>query len=315
MRTPILLSLLFAACHSGTAGNEHPDASNNATADAARGTADSGGSPADAGPPQKLYVGDSSAILVFDLPLTSTSTPTVTLPEDSMNSLCAKNGTLYAVVTASGGNFRVDAFAEPLTATSTPLFSLPTTFASRECKLDAAGNLFVVANQSTTQGVDVFPAPVTSSSTVSTNLTAANLNAPYGIAMDSSGDLFTAGTTITEFGPFASGNPVLASFGADPKNVGLTIGPGGNLFVTDGMGIDVYTPSQFQNGTTTPDHTLAMTVNTAYLDFDAAQNMYLTAQDSSFTNNYLLVLPKPYTGSPTVMLTLPDWGSGVMVGP
>jgi hypothetical protein len=303
---------------SADAPGSSPDAPGS-SADAPGSSAGADAPPAgpDAGPQQHLYVGiGETSILVYDLPVTSSSVAKVTLPEAGMNAMCARAGTLYAVVTAPMGNWRVDAFAEPLAANSTPLFSLKTTYASRDCKLDAAGNLFVVANQSDTEGVFVYHAPIVAQSTPVKTLTATNLQGPYGIAIDGHGDLFTAGRTITEFGPYASGNAVLASFGADPNNEGIVIAPDGSLFVPNGNGIDVYLPAQFKDGTVAPDHTIGFAdyLYLDYADFDAAQNLYVTGTDST-NHNFVIVRAKPYTGAPIATIPLPDWGSGVLIGP
>jgi hypothetical protein len=322
MRTAILSSLLLsvASCHSGTAGNEHPDASN-ATADAAKGTADSGGLPdsgdgqhPDAAPkPKHLFVAIFNAsIQVYDLPLTSGSTPTVTVPVTNIQGICLDGSSrLYATI--AGGS--IDAFSLPLTSTSTPAFSFNSTFTATDCKVDAAGDLYASENESQTQGVDVFPAPVSSTSTPSTNLTYTNLNTPYGMGLDANSAVFTAGTTITEFGPYSTGNSFVASFGNVQMNYGLAFASNGDLYVPDGTGFDVYLPAQFSTGATTPDHTITTTDQMTWAAFDGDQNLYSSASNSTFTVRSLEVFAPPYTAAPAVTLTLPDWGSDVAVGP
>lgn len=270
---------------------------------------------------QHLYVTDRKSpttIYVFNLPLTATSTPAVTLLtaiNDGEN-VCF-DGAGHILV-AFGTAMKIGVYTLPLTATSTPAFSLTTTSTPRDCHFDSSGNLY--AAESDASIIEVFKAPVTSSSTVNSTITSAPLSGPWGVWTDSSGNVFasTSLNAAVEYSAFPA-NAQSAAFGPKSSDqFGIALGPTGSLYVanaTTGGTIDVFDPPFTNASTKNAAKTIATSLTgfVSYMSFDAAANLYVGGTDG--TNFHVLVYASPYTGAPLDLNRAAAPVDGVGIGP
>jgi len=190
------------------------------------------------------------------------------------------------------------AFQQPIAngAAASFTINLGVTNSPIGCVFDAAGNMYV--SEAAQNRIAVIPAPVTSTSVPNAAYITASVAGPYGVAVDTTGDVFVCnnGTPITEYTPLSGGNALLHSFGNDADNEGCTIGPDGNLYVANGTAageIDVY---KAPFGNLTPvDHSITPTGAAIIYEvkFDASGNMYVSGNNA--TNSVVWVLPSPYT--------------------
>ena len=149
---------------------------------------------------EHLYVTTATGqILQFILPLTSASTPSVTVLTNGspipVGVAVDSNGNL--AVTELGGNLAI--YHPPLTSSSTPAAIFPNgTFPSvGSIGFDTTGNLFAVGvTAGVSEGVNIFSPPFSSASTPSKALSISGLSVG---GLDSSGNLYL--DTGSGFGP------------------------------------------------------------------------------------------------------------------
>ncbi len=295
-------------------------------------------------PSSHLYLWDSAAggqqwLYTYALPITTTSIPLVKVADGGSLNVMAFDPTTHRLFVTQ--NQSVSVFTPPIDG-SNSVFDLATTEANpQDVKVTSAGDAFVSGTYLThcrrfgctdnVAVIDVFSAPVTSSSTVNFHIgvgsEAGGWTRPVGIAMDGSGNLW-AGTNATMFeytAPFSNASVPSLQFpiGFDPSD--LAFDTAGNMYAAAsapsaaaGPGIVVYTPPF------TASTTKAFTINTGetanYLAFDAAGNLYVTVGNvlGYGANPKLLVFSPPFTGTsvPVVTLTLPgNYAAGIAIGP
>lgn len=268
----------------------------------------------------------------YTLPLSSASVPNFQLiiPLGGDGGICTDNqGRLF--VSAPTG---VEVYTPPITSNSTPSFTLPVTHLwtpASGCATDRAGDLyvpeFVSGFPNPTAGfVDVFQAPVKAGSTPIKTLNAGIFT--DGICTDTAGDVFVlagidpnAFPRILEFSPRASGNSLLATFGAN--NLGTpAIGLDGNLYALDFGGppnfigqIDVFPPSSFHNGGV-KDHSIILgsRVFGGAIAFDRAGNMLVITLQLLTQARMILTLPPPYVSTATILQLGPAQFSNNIAG-
>lgn len=269
-----------------------------------------------------VYVtnGNSTAGLgntkIFALPLSSSPAATGTLSTNTYPwfECVDAQGKVYVINYTSG---TIMAFAQPISNGASPAFTLNLGVSSGliGCVFDASGNMYV--SDATNDEIDVIPAPVTSSSTVTSHITA-SVTAPYGVAVDATGDVFVANGTAptTEYSPRGSGNSLLHTFGNNNfDNEGLVMGPDGNLYsannTADGT-IDVFKPP-FSNATVV-DHSITPPGATLIYEvkFDSSGNMYATGDNA--TSSVVWVFAPPYTGAPTTTAVIVNGTTDAAVG-
>jgi hypothetical protein len=274
--------------------------------------------------PQHLYVTDGaspSTIYVYDLPVSPTSTPAVTLltaGNRAQNPCFDFAGHVYIPMEGDGN---IQVFTLPLAASSIQAFSLvaPGGF-PEDCHFDPAGNMYIAGTN-----VPIYKAPVQAGAALGTTITD-QVVGPFGVWTDSTGDLFVAETAdITEYSPFAAGNTLLAKFGTivGGNNFGVAIGPTGSLYVPNGTArnqIDVYDPSFSNASTRNAAKTITVQTLTAtnfltWVGFDRAGNLYVGASDDTTPANHVYVLAPPYTSVTVDLNTGVKTVRGMAIGP
>jgi hypothetical protein len=272
---------------------------------------------------QHLYVtdyGNPGSVFVFNLPLTASSTPAVTLltTGNKPGNPCFDNaGHIYVPM---AGDHKIQVFALPLTATSTPAFTLSVTSTAEDCHFDSSGNLYVAENLLNED--EVFKAPVTSSSTVNSALFNAALTRPWGVWTDASGNVFssTAHKAAIEFTPFPANVPT-ADFGpASSDQFGIAMSPGGSLYIANATAagvIDVYDPPFSNTSAKNAGETIttSLTRYVSYMAFDAAGNLYVGGLVLIGSTYHVLVYASPYTGAPLDLNRNATVVQGAAIGP
>lgn len=254
-----------------------------------------------------LYVQSNGNTYLYQLPLTASSTPLVTLSTGGgYLGLTVSQNKLYV---AAGSNV-VKVFQLPLTSSSTPIQTL-TLSASNALSLaaDSSGTIYVAEDQSGSCCVDVFQG---GASTPTFTLSGASVDAPFGVAIDSGGNAFVANNgNIGYFAaPVHSGQAGI-TFGRNNFNEGLVTDGSDNLYVADGGGIgtmDVYHPP-YTTGTTVSS-TVTIVGAIEQMAMSSTGTMYLAMQ----TPNQLDVRTSPYT-SVSLSVPTPFAPYGIAVGP
>ena len=275
---------------------------------------------------QHLYVATGSKVFVYNLPLTNSSVPAVTLltPGYGANPCLDSAGHIFMemnIVTGTTSSFVTQAFALPLTATSAPVFVLSTPDGPADCHFDPSGNMYVANNSS----VQVFKSPVQSGSAINSTITASVVSSS-GLWTDSPGRVYVSnGVNILVYSSFATGNVLQATFGSS-NGGGLALGPSGSLYVANGTSagqIDVYDPPFTNTSTRNASKTIKVIPNATlgdsltYLAFDNAGDMFVGACVGCIPTGswHIYMLQPPYT-SVNVDLNLGlTHGIGLTVGP
>ena len=201
---------------------------------------------------QHLYVANDNTpgqVLVYTLPITSTSTPAVTLSN-------AATANLVAVAVDANGNIatgdnagHLAVFNAPITASTTAAATFNNGAASNNGQLvfNSAGDLFA---PTVSTNVNLFTHPLTSASTPSQSITGGGTTSTIGAGLDSSGNLVIAnaggaGSNLVVFAPPYSGAPAVvtpAVVGTAYRKLAFT---STQLFVCSVAGgtgrVDVYT--------------------------------------------------------------------------
>ncbi len=256
-----------------------------------------------------LYVTDDSGnIQVYDLPLTASSTPSLTLAGAACNDcgIAVSHTKLYV-----GQGSSVKVYQLPLTASSTPIQTLTASGSTTlSVTADSSGTIYVAEDDSGTCCVDVYQG---GASSPTFTLSGASVDDPFGVAIDGSGNAFVANASnIGYFAATVHSGEAGITFGRDNFNEGLVTDSGDNLYVADGDGhgtMDIYHPSY--TGATTVANTV--TLNAGYLEqmvVGSNGTMYIANE----TPNQLDVLTSPYT---SIALAVPTTfeGYGMAIGP
>ena len=274
-------------------------------------------------PNQHLYVAFGQKVFVYNLPLTSSSAPAVTMVMPgsgyAVNPCLDTAGHIFIpteIVTGTTSHTATLAFALPLTATSAPVFTLSAPYPPFDCHFDPSGNMYV-AN---VNGVQVFKAPVQSGSAANSTITASGVNAS-GVWTDVSGGIYVATSAdILVYSSFASGNALQATFGGPSTR--LALGPSGSLYVASGTSsgeIDVYdapfTNNSMRNASKTIKSLLG--VDLTSLAFDQAGDMFVGVCGGCIPtgSGHILVLQPPYTSVNVDLNLVLCCGVGLTVGP
>ncbi|MBV8171385.1 MAG: hypothetical protein JO219_05580 [Candidatus Eremiobacteraeota bacterium] len=166
-------------------------------------------------PPARLFVADLiSGLVVFTQPITSTSTPSFTIPgAGDAGVVFDSHGNLYV---SNENTATISVYSSPVSATSTPFMTIgPVAGASllEGMAFDSSGNLFVADEGAV--AVDEFTPPFTSGPQAPAKTITGMPFGPVNVVFDRAGDLITpsfGSSTVTVFRPpFANGANVPAA--------------------------------------------------------------------------------------------------------
>lgn len=263
-----------------------------------------------------LYVGNDNTpatILQFTLPITSTSTPTVTVAPTNGTANVTALAVDGAGDLATGDNAgHLAVFPAPITSTSTAtsIFSNGTATNDGQLAFNANGDLFA-ATVSTK--VNLFTHPLSSSSTPSSGITDASLTSAIGAALDSTGNLVVSnagagGSTLTVFAPPYSTasfvTPVAA--GTAYRKVALS---SSQLFAASVAGttgqIDVYNLPL--TVTSTPVFSMTNVNTPEAVAFDSNGNLYV----GNLGDATIRVFTPPFSATSTPSVTLTVTGAAI----
>lgn len=288
-------------------------------------------------PTSHIYIWDAvnpsvanggQTIYAYTLPITTKSAKVASIADGGSQNVLAFDATHRLFVTQ---NQSVEVFTQSIADGATSAsFNLKTSEDNpQDIKIGPAGDVFVAGTNlvscrlcfANTAGIDVFTAPVTSSSTVAFHIAvggrAGGWTRPVGMALDRGGNLWAGDghdATMFEYAPpFSSTSVPTLQFPIDFNPSDLAFDSAGNMYAA-GPGIVVYTPPF--TSSTTKAFTISLTETAHYLAFDSAGNLYVTTGNG--TDAKLLVFSPPFSGAsvPAVTLVLPGSSAmGVAIGP
>lgn len=255
-----------------------------------------------------LYVTDSSGnVQVYQLPLTASSTPVVTLAAGAC-SYCGVTVSGERLYVSTGSTVKV--FALPISASSTSIKTLTLTGSTGlSLAADASGTIYAAEDDSSTCCVDVFQGGAT---TPTFTLSGASVDAPFGVAVDSHGNVFSANSANIGYfaAPVHSGETGI-TFGRDNFNEGLITDSSDNLYVADGDGagtMDIYHPPY--TGASSPANTVTFGGYLEQMAMGIDGTMYIAHESTNEIN----VLSSPYT-SISFNTATSFQGYGIAIGP
>jgi hypothetical protein len=287
--------LILAACSSSTTTTNPPPAP----------------PPAPPPPPpppgsEHLYLGQDDIpgkILVYNLPLTSSSTPVVMVPYDADVSLSV-NATTLAANRLS--DYTVSFFQLPLTSASIPYATIPVGLLESPLFLPT-GALYLSAPDT----INVYTPPFTSASTSTGRVLTPNLTA-HGLAIDPNGTVYAANATQIDV---ITGGAVITTLTAAPgTEFDALAASATQLFACEGTGFasHVFIYSLPLTATATPSVIMnSGTVGIGGCALDASGNLYISWGPT------VVVFAPPFTSTSTSTLSLSINGgaSGIAIGP
>jgi hypothetical protein len=262
--------------------------------------------------PQHLYVGNDNApgqILQYTLPITSTSTPAVTLSNSNTTNVVSlavdSSGNLASALL--GGTVAI--FNAPITSSSSAsaTFNNATAASTGQLVYNSAGDLFATTFSNK---VNLFTHPLSSASTPSLGITDASMVSANGATLDPSGNLFVSngigatGSTIEVFVPPYTGAPTVTPIVASAvyRKVAIT---STQLFVANVAGttgrVDVFTLPITASSSPAFSLTNGMNIPEA-VAFDSSGNLYV----GNLGNATVTVYTPPFSAasSPSTTLTV-----------
>ncbi len=257
---------------------------------------------------QHLYVGNDNTpgqILQFTLPLTNSSTPTVTLSTSNTNNVLSlavdSSGNLVSGDTAG----RLAIFNAPITSASaaTATFNNGSAISAGQLAFNSVGDLFAT---STSTNINLFTHPLTSSSTPSTVISGGGITAAIGATLDANGNLFVSNSGVSSsnlavFAPPYTGAPTVTPVvaGAFYRKVALT---STQLFVSNVAGatgqVDVYNLPL--TASSAPAFSIINVNAPEAVAFDSSGNLYV----GNFGDATIRVFTPPFSASSSPSVTL-----------
>lgn len=280
--------LILAACSSSTATTNPPPP------------------PPPPPPTQHLYIGQDDIpgkILVYDLPLTASSTPVVTLPYDADVSLSVNATTLAANKIS---DYTVSLFRLPLTSASVPYATLPVGWLETPLLLPSGPLYLAIADT-----IHVYSSPFTSASTPSSRVVTPNLTA-HSLAIDPNGTVYAASADRIDV--ITGGSVTMTLAAAAGTEFDAISASATQLFACEGTGFASHVFVYSLPLATTATPTVIMnsgTVGANGCALDASGHLYITWGPT------IVVFTPPFTSAstPTLSLSLNGGGSGIAIGP
>jgi hypothetical protein len=261
------------------------------------------------GPPRSsgshLYVGDNATpgqVLQFTLPLTNSSTASVTLSNSATNNI-------VGLAVDSSGNLATGDSAGHLTIYNAPIgnsstaaasFSNGSAGSSGQLVFDSAGHLFTATG---TLNVNIFNPPLTSASVPVTVETIGGLSFVTGAALDGSGNLIVAngGTGTSKLAAFPPAGPLVTPAVASALYRQLAVSNSqvfvANMASTTGQ-IDVYNLPL--SSSSTPAFSITNVNLPTSVAFDGNGNLYV----GNAGDHTIRVFRPPFSASSTASVTL-----------
>ncbi|MGH7736826.1 MAG: hypothetical protein ACREMP_02985 [Candidatus Tyrphobacter sp.] len=201
----------------------------------------------------------SGTLLVYSVPVTSSSTATATLSEDYPEELFVDGkGRIFVPLTGGADEGTVAVYNSPVTASSSPAFVLTDCATGGLCGSagsiypekvaeDSSGNVYVSFPYTSSCCLNVFDGPVTASMSapsvvLTNNGVTTGLSYPMGIGIDASNNLFVSSdASILQYSTplTSSSNPsanVRPSGFPAGYNFGVAVDSQNRIFVADGSG-------------------------------------------------------------------------------
>jgi hypothetical protein len=268
---------------------------------------------------QHLYVVNDNSpgqILQYDLPITNTSTPAVTVTNGATVNLVAVAVDLGGNLATGDNAGNLATYAKPITASSTAAATFHNGTASNDGQLvfNSVGDLFA---PSVSANVNLFTHPLTSASTASQSITGGGTTSAIGAGLDSSGNLVISnagggGSNLAIFAPPFTGVPVVTATVLGTAYRKLVVGST-QVFVcnvgggTTG-GVEVYNlpltaasvPAFVMTNVNTPEG----------IALDRNGNLYV----GNLTDATIRVFAPPFTAASTPTVTLTVSGSFALFG-
>jgi hypothetical protein len=271
----------------------------------------------------RLYISGGRGIRVYKLPITAKSAPVATLKTGKGEPMGMDFDPTDRLFVANLSNI-IQVFTQPIINGAVPSFTLATTGSATGVTLDLAGG--AVVGESYKRGcpfcifgyIEVFAAPITSSSKVS--FTLGGGYATVSVMFNRNGNLWTElapycdsafrYNTMNEYSSPLHHKHANKKFIVECQDVhptGLAFDSAGNMYLPTDGGVQVR-----QAGSWRKLFTIKALVSGGYLAFDTSGNLYVTTD-----NRKLLKFSPPFSGSsrPVVTLALPHSPAGVAIGP
>lgn len=244
----LLLGMAYLAALSACGGSSSAPLANNSAP---------GPGPGPTTPAQHLYVANGTQILQYPLPITSTSTPSVTLAVPAHAVAVDSNGNL--AVADNAGNLLI--YTAPVSNTSTPSSTITTAdqngFVAFAPNGDLVASALNLGGGQVSSQINLYTQPLSSSSTVSQVVKTTDGTNIRGLAVDGSRNLYASSTGINSAGPlndisaFAppwTGAPLISQFNSADSFVGVAAVSATQLFVCDDGGFVLIKNFPFPTG-------------------------------------------------------------------
>ncbi len=155
-----------------------------------------------------------------------------------------------------------------------------------------------VANHGSNNNVTEYALPYTGGAPTAT--ISNSVNAPLGLAFDSSGNLFVANRgngTVTEYAPPYTGAPTATISNSVNAPAGLAVDSSGNLFVANNGNNTVTEYALPDTNNAAPKMTISNVTTPSGLAFDSSGDLFV----ANYGNGKVTEYAPPYTGTPTTV--------------
>ncbi len=300
------------------------------------------GGHAGSGSTKHMYISESTtsgAVLVYDMPVTSSSTPVATLPLDYPDELFVdKQGRLFVPISGGTDEGIVQVYKTPLTSSSTPAFSL--TVCDQDCYPEAVaedsnGNVYVslpygepVCCLAAFSAASIGSGTSVSSPSVIAPSNGTTFGYPFGLAIDSGNNLFAADTeaaggSLLQFSTplSATSTPTETVTGSTGYEYGVLVDSSNHIYVSNFTACgSVSVFDEPVTSSSTPAFTIAIypgaecgtNHSVVGMAFDGSGDLWVTT-----FQNEVWEVPAPITASSTPQKVLSGLSSvwGIAFGP